>query len=67
MEWSEEELEAARRATPGTSHVTHFNNAGCSLPTQKTLDAFIGYLNNEATYGGYVGSFIPILKFFTCS
>ncbi|KAH7617438.1 putative cysteine desulfurase [Nannochloris sp. 'desiccata'] len=53
MGWTEEHVEAARSATPGTSHVTHLNNAGCSLPTQRTLDAVIGYLHNEANYGGY--------------
>jgi len=62
MEWAEGHVEAARSATPGTSHVTHLNNAGCSLPTQKTLDAVTGYIHNEAIYGGYVRSFIPTLE-----
>jgi cysteine desulfurase / selenocysteine lyase len=52
MGWTEEEVEAARSATPGTSNVIHLNNAGCSLPTQRTLDAVIGYLNKEASSGG---------------
>jgi hypothetical protein len=58
MDWTEEEIDAARGATPGTlkaedeSKLIHFNNAGCSLPTQKTLDAVISYLNKEATLGG---------------
>lgn len=62
MGWTEEHVEAARSATPGTSHVTHLNNAGCSLPTQRTLDAVIGYLHNEANYGGYVMSCIQTLE-----
>ena len=52
MGWTDEEVEAARSVTPGTSNVIHFNNAGCALPTQKTLDAVIGYLTNEANFGG---------------
>lgn len=50
MEWSPEEVAAVREATPG--NVIHLNNAGCSLPTQRTLDTVIDYLNREALHGG---------------
>ncbi len=54
MPWTEEEVQAARNNTPGASNVIHFNNAGCALPTQKTLDSVINYLTKEAHTGGYV-------------
>jgi cysteine desulfurase/selenocysteine lyase len=43
----------ARRETPGCEHVTHFNNAGASLPPQPVLDTVIGHLELEARVGGY--------------
>lgn len=42
-----------RSQTPGTSHVIHFNNAGCSLPSKKTLESVVSYLQDEALMGGY--------------
>lgn len=42
-----------RKDTPGTQHVTHFNNAGASLTTQPVLDAIQEFLQEEAITGGY--------------
>jgi cysteine desulfurase / selenocysteine lyase len=39
--------------TPGKSKTMHFNNAGSSLMPKVVLDAQVGYLNLEATIGGY--------------
>ncbi|BCL80342.1 aminotransferase class V [Ktedonobacteria bacterium brp13] len=47
------DIERARRETPGTAHVLHFNNAGSSLVSQPVLDATIAYLQLEAQIGGY--------------
>lgn len=54
MSWDADTVAALRAATPGTENVVHFNNAGSSLPTKRTLDAVVGYLTSEANYGGYV-------------
>jgi cysteine desulfurase / selenocysteine lyase len=43
----------ARRETPGSKYVTHFDNAGSSLPPQPVLDAVVGHLELEARVGGY--------------
>jgi cysteine desulfurase / selenocysteine lyase len=47
------DVERARRETPGCEHVTHFDNAGSSLPPQPVLDAVAGHLELEARVGGY--------------
>ncbi len=47
------DLAAVRADTPGAAFVTHFNNAGASLVPQPVLDTVVGYLNEEARFGGY--------------
>jgi selenocysteine lyase/cysteine desulfurase len=47
------DLQRARRETPGTAHVLHFNNAGSALTSQPVLDATIAYLQREAQIGDY--------------
>ena len=47
------DLERARAETPGTRHVTHFNNAGAALLPRPVLDAVAGQLELEARIGGY--------------
>lgn len=47
------DVERARRDTPGTSLVTHFNNAGAALPPQQVTKAMIDHLHLEAEIGGY--------------
>ena len=50
---TDDDVAALRTRTPGTAHVTHLNNAACSLPTIGVLDTVIGYLHREAMIGGY--------------
>jgi selenocysteine lyase/cysteine desulfurase len=47
------DVQRMRDETPGCAHVIHLNNAGCSLPPQVVLDATVGFLEEEATAGGY--------------
>ena len=47
------DIARVRKDTPGCENVVHFGNAGSSLPTSATLDAHIGYLELEASIGGY--------------
>ena len=47
------DLARVRHDTPGVAHVTHFNNAGASLPTRQALDAQTDHLWLEARVGGY--------------
>jgi selenocysteine lyase/cysteine desulfurase len=47
------DVAAARADTPGAAFVTHFNNAGASLPPQPVLDTVTDYLREESRYGGY--------------
>ena len=50
---SEKEIQQFRQETKGTASVTHFNNAGASLPPDVVLTTVINYLEDEATMGGY--------------
>ena len=47
------DLAVARADTPGCTNVLHLNNAGSALPTTSTLRAQQGYLDLEASVGGY--------------
>jgi cysteine desulfurase / selenocysteine lyase len=51
--WPKHHVAAARQATPGSSDITHLNNAGAALPTERTLDTVIDHLRLEARVGGY--------------
>ena len=53
MSTIEHSIDVLRRDTPGTEHVIHLNNAGCSLPTRQTLEAIRNYQEQEALHGGY--------------
>ncbi|HPR01876.1 MAG TPA: aminotransferase class V-fold PLP-dependent enzyme, partial [Saprospiraceae bacterium] len=53
MNSAEISIDRLRADTPGTNHVLHFNNAGCSLPTRQTLEAIRNYQEQEALHGGY--------------
>eukprot|EP00210_Caulerpa_lentillifera_P000913 g883.t1 len=46
-------LTQLRAETPGCKRVTHLNNAGCSLPCKRVLEATQTYYKTEALYGGY--------------
>ncbi|WP_119460391.1 aminotransferase class V-fold PLP-dependent enzyme [Rhodospirillaceae bacterium SYSU D60014] len=47
------DLDRARRDTPATATLLHFNNAGASLMPQPVLAAQIAHLQREATIGAY--------------
>ena len=49
------DFERARRETPGTERVVHFNHAGASLMPRPVLDAVQNHLRLEAEIGGYDG------------
>ena len=43
----------ARRETPGTDQVVHFNNAGMALTPEPVLSVMLEHLRREAATGGY--------------
>lgn len=47
------DITALRNQTPGTRHVSHFNNAGAALMPAPVNDTVIRYLREENKYGGY--------------
>ena len=47
------DLARVRHDTPGVAHVTHFNNAGASLPPRQVVDTMTDHLWLEARVGGY--------------
>ena len=53
MYFTKEEIAQIRAETRGTSHVTHFNNAGAALMPDLVTDAVIEYTKTEAIMGGY--------------
>jgi selenocysteine lyase/cysteine desulfurase len=48
-----DQLAQWRADTPGCAHRVHLNNAGAALMPQPVLDAIVGHLHREATFGGY--------------
>jgi len=47
------DIAKARRDTPATDSLIHFNNAGAALPPQPVLAAQLAHLQREAEIGGY--------------
>ena len=47
------DIEALRADTPGCTHVTHLNNAGCALPPSTVTDTMVEHLRREEAIGGY--------------
>lgn len=47
------DIASVRADTPGCLERVHLNNAGSSLPPRAVTDAVIGYIRDEARYGGY--------------
>lgn len=49
----EQNLARWRAETPGCAQRVHLNNAGAGLMSQPVLDAIVGHLHCEASFGGY--------------
>lgn len=49
----ENRIEKLREETPGCSNVIHLNNAGCSLPCKRVIEATEAFYRHEAYWGGY--------------
>jgi cysteine desulfurase / selenocysteine lyase len=47
------DLDDVRQHTPGCQEVTHFNNAGSSLPPDLVVDRVVEHLRRESRIGGY--------------
>ena len=48
-----DQLAQWRAETPGCANRVHLNNAGSGLMPQSVLDAIVGHLHREASFGGY--------------
>ena len=51
--FTDADLTRARKDTPGSEEVIHFNNAGAALMPEPVLDATISHLRLESRIGGY--------------
>lgn len=47
------DVEKARRDTPASANLVHFNNAGSSLPPSIVIKTVMDYLQRESEVGGY--------------
>ena len=47
------DVERARRDTPATAELLHFNNAGAALPPAPVIDSVVAHLRREAEIGPY--------------
>ncbi|MGE0171254.1 MAG: aminotransferase class V-fold PLP-dependent enzyme [Oligoflexales bacterium] len=47
------DIEKHRLETPGSAHITHFNNAGASLMAKVVVDTMKNFIDLETRMGGY--------------
>ena len=47
------DVDLARARTPGLANITHLNNAGAALMSERVLNTAIEHLRLEAVVGGY--------------
>lgn len=53
VQFTEQEVTAIRRDTPGLQQVVHFNNAGAALMPKVVAQKVMDYINHELMFGGY--------------